>query len=183
MPHVWPVAPVRRVRVQQVTGAGPGRPLDTGLLSAAGGWAVLHVRAAAAAAAGAPLTLQLSEQTSDGQWQPLNVSRRGHHHNRQPLLVLYSRDNRTAHHQTVNGERLCHSATRHLARGSPVTLTIRSVLCSSNNTAVCTNCCRPMFEHNRAIAIVPQLAICRMLTSCIAIDSCFVSCTTVYYIQ
>ena len=103
--HVRPVSPVRRVRVSQVTEAGPGRPLDSALLPVSGGWVVFHLgQTAAVRAGGSPLTLQLTEQTSGGQWRALHVSRRGHHHNRQPLLVLYSRDNSTAHHQAVNGE-------------------------------------------------------------------------------
>ena len=65
---------------------------------------VLHLRRTVAAGSGTPLTLQLTERTSGAEWRALHVSRRGHHHNRQPLLVLYSRDNGTAQHQTVNGE-------------------------------------------------------------------------------
>ena len=107
--HVAHVSSVRRVRVSQVSGTGASRPLDTVLMpgGGGGGWAVFHLKTAAAGAAGRqPLALSLTEEGADGQWQQMNVSRRGHHHNRQPHLVLYSRDNRTTHHQTVNGERL-----------------------------------------------------------------------------
>ncbi|XP_043229362.1 bone morphogenetic protein 2-like [Amphibalanus amphitrite] len=113
--HVSHAAPVRRVRVS----AGGGRTLDTALLPGAAGWAVLRVRPAVTGQGTAdrrPLALSLTEETADGWWQRLNVSRRGHHHNRQPLLVLYSRDNRTAHHQTLNEELVRHARSASTGR-------------------------------------------------------------------
>ena len=90
--HLVAASSSRLVRVQQETEAGPGRTLNSTLIPAAGGLAVLQVGAALANWTGGNLTLRMTEKTTDGQWRPVNVTRQGRH---KPLLVVYSRDDDT----------------------------------------------------------------------------------------
>ena len=89
-----PAASAGRVRVRQLTGSGAELLLNTSPVSAAGDWVVVRLGARAAGRVGrAPLTLRLTEVTSGGQERQLKVVRRApQQHHLQPLLVLYSRN-------------------------------------------------------------------------------------------
>ncbi|XP_037091522.1 bone morphogenetic protein 2-like [Pollicipes pollicipes] len=104
VPHAG--SSVRHVHVWQVTDDAGPRPVDSRLVPSSGGWQTFHVRSVLASrqAAGTSLGLRLTDETPGGQRRKLTVSRRGHHHNKQPLLVLFSRDNGTTVHQAVNEE-------------------------------------------------------------------------------
>ena len=100
--HVATVASARRVRVYRVL-ANLTELLDTIHSSADENSVVFNVTAAAV---GQPsLTLQLTEETSEGRWRPLNVIRRGQECKKQPVLVFYIRENNTI----IEGKAWCYS--------------------------------------------------------------------------
>ena len=94
--HLLAAASSRLVRVQQETEAGLGQPLNSTLIPAAGGLAVLQVGAALANwTGGGNLTLRMMEKSPDGRWRLVNVNRKDRH---KPLLVVYCREYVTVDH-------------------------------------------------------------------------------------